>query len=56
MLLLYENPSIRQFVANDAFQTLKYQSQAGCRKKLGSIIHHENFVPKTLLDFLMKYT
>ena len=35
ILLLYENPSIRQFVANDAFQKLKYQSQAGYLKKLG---------------------
>ena len=25
-------------------------------KNYGSIVHHENFVPKTLFDFLMKYT
>ena len=35
ILLLYENPFIRQFVANSAFQKLQYQSQAGCLKKLG---------------------
>ena len=35
LLLLYENASIRQFVANDAFQKLQYQSQAGYIKKLG---------------------
>ena len=35
ILLLYENSSIRQFVANDAFQKLQYQSQAGYLKKLG---------------------
>ena len=29
ILLLYENPSIRQFVANHAFQKLQYQRQAG---------------------------
>ena len=29
MLLLYENPFIGQFVANNAFQKLQYQSQAG---------------------------
>ena len=29
ILLLYENPSIRQFVANNVFQKLQYQSQAG---------------------------
>ena len=34
-MLLYENPSIRQFVANDAFQKLQYQRQAGYLKKLG---------------------
>ena len=32
ILLLYENPSIRQFVVNNAFQKL---SQAGYRRKLG---------------------
>ena len=35
ILLLYENPSMRQFVANDAFQKLQYQSQPGYPKKLG---------------------
>ena len=35
ILLLYENPSIRQFVANNAFQNLQYQSQAGYLRKLG---------------------
>ena len=35
ILLLYENPSIRQFVANDAFQKLQYQRQAGYLKKIG---------------------
>ena len=47
LLLLCENPSssIRQFVAI-AFQKLQYQSQT----------HHENFVPKTLFDVLMKQT
>ena len=35
ILLLYENPFIRQFVANNAFQKLQYQSQAGYLKKLG---------------------
>ena len=35
ILLLYDNPSIRQFLANDAFQKLQYQSQAGYLKKLG---------------------
>ena len=34
-VLLYENPFIRQFVANIAFQKLQYQSQAGYLKKLG---------------------
>ena len=35
ILLLYENPCIRQFVANNAFQKLQYQSQAGYLRKLG---------------------
>ena len=35
ILLLYQNPSIRQFVANDAFQKLQNDRQAGCFKKLG---------------------
>ena len=35
ILLLYENPSIRQFVANIAFQKLQYQNQAGYVRKLG---------------------
>ena len=35
ILLLYENPFIRQFVAKNAFQKLQYQSQAGYLKKLG---------------------
>ena len=35
ILLLYENPFIRQFVANKDFQKLQYQSQAGYLKKLG---------------------
>ena len=35
ILLPYENPSIRQSVANDAFQKLQYGSQAGYLKKLG---------------------
>ena len=35
ILLLYENPFIKQFVANYAFQKLQYQSQAGYLKKLG---------------------
>ena len=35
ILLLYENPSIRQFVANNALQKLKCQSQAGYLRKLG---------------------
>ena len=35
ILLLYENPFIRQFVANNAFQKLQYQSQAGYLNKLG---------------------
>ena len=34
ILLLYENPSIRQFVAKNAFQKLQYQSQAGYLRKL----------------------
>ena len=34
-LLLYENQSIRQFVANNSFQKLLYQSQAGYLRKLG---------------------
>ena len=34
ILLLYENPSIEQFVANNAFQKLQYQSQAGYLRKL----------------------
>ena len=29
ILLLYENSFIRQFVVNNAFQNLQYQSQAG---------------------------
>ena len=29
ILLLYENTFIRQFVANNAFQKLQYQSQSG---------------------------
>ena len=33
--LLYENPSIRQFVAIDAFQKLQYQRQTGYYKKVG---------------------
>ena len=33
ILLLYESPSIRQFVANNAFQKLQYQSQAGYLRK-----------------------
>ena len=49
ILFLYENPFIGQFVANDAFQKLHYQSQAG-------YLACENFVSKTLFDFLMKYT
>ena len=32
MLLLYDIPSIRQFLANDAFQKLQYQNQAGYLK------------------------
>ena len=35
ILLLYENPSMSQFVANDAFQKLQCQRQAGYLKKLG---------------------
>ena len=35
ILLLYENPSIGQFAANDAFQKLQYQRQAEYLKKLG---------------------
>ena len=35
ILLLYENPSIRQFVANNALQKLKCQSQTGYLRKLG---------------------
>ena len=35
ILLLYENPSIRHFVANNAFQKLQNQSQAGYVRKLG---------------------
>ena len=35
ILLLYENTSIRQFVANSAFQNLQYQSQDGYLRKLG---------------------
>ena len=34
ILLLYENLSIRQFIANDAFQKLQYQRQAGYLKNL----------------------
>ena len=56
ILLLYENPSITQFVANNAFQKPQYQSQAGYLIKLGLIVHHEDFVPKTLFDVLMKRT
>ena len=41
--LLYENPSIRQFVANDAFQKLRYQSQAGYLKKLGIYCTSQKF-------------
>ena len=35
ILLQYEKASIRQFVANDAFQKLQYHRQAGYLKKLG---------------------
>ena len=35
ILLLYENPFIGQFIANDAFQKPQYQSHAGYPKKLG---------------------
>ena len=35
ILLLYENPFIRQFVANNAFKNCNNQSQAGYLKKLG---------------------
>ena len=35
ILLLYENPSIRQFFANNAFQNLQYQRKVGYLKKLG---------------------
>ena len=34
ILLLYDNSSVRQFVANNAFQKLQYQSQAGYLRKL----------------------
>ena len=35
ILLLYENLSIRQFIANDAFQKLQYHRQVGYLKKIG---------------------
>ena len=35
ILLLHENPLIRQFVTNNAFQKLQYQSQARYLKNLG---------------------
>ena len=35
ILVLYENPFIRQFVANNVFLNLQYQSQAGYLKNLG---------------------
>ena len=35
ILLLHENPIIRQFVANNALKKLQYQSQVGYLKKLG---------------------
>ena len=56
ILLLYENPFIRQIAANNAFHKLQYQSQAGYLKNYGSTVYHEDFVPKTLFDFLIKYT
>ena len=46
ILLLYENPSIRQFVANDAFQKLQYQTQAGYLKKLGINCTSRKFCPQ----------
>ena len=42
-ILLYENPSIRQLVANNAFQKLQYQSQAGYLRKLGINCTPQNF-------------
>ena len=43
ILLLYENPSIRHFVPNDAFQKLQYQSQAGYLRKLEINYTSRNF-------------
>ena len=56
-LLLYENPSIRQFVASNAFQKLQYQSQARYLKKLGINCASRKFcAQKHCLTVLMKCT
>ena len=43
ILLLHENTLFKQLVANNAFQRLQYQSQAGYLKKLGINCTSRNF-------------
>ena len=52
ILLLYGNLSIRQFVANDAFEKLKYQSQAWYLKIRGQLAFPEfHFETEAKVDF-----
>ena len=38
------------------FKNCNFRARLDILENWGSIVHHENFVPKTLFDFLMKCT
>ena len=54
ILFLHENPSIRQFVANNAFQKLQYQSQAGYHHHHHSLFTDDVFIYNSVMNKVIR--